>query len=54
MEEFKYLGMTINSRGIITPSLKALKKRKNLYMHVIHKLIPNMVDMATRLEIYGV
>ena len=30
VEEFKYLEMTINSRGVITPGLKALKKRTNI------------------------
>ena len=54
VEEFKYLGTTINSRSVITPALQALKKRTNLCMHTIHKLFPNMVDMATRLDIFGV
>ena len=41
----------INNRGVITPALKALKKRTNICMQVIHKL---STDMATRLDIFGV
>ena len=51
VEEFKYLGTTINSRGVITPALKALKKRTNFCMQAIHKL---PTDMATKLDIVGV
>ena len=51
VEVFKYLKTTINSRGVITPALKALKKRTNICMQVIHKL---STDMATRLDIFGV
>ena len=54
VEEFKYLGTTINSRGVITPALKALKKRTNICMQAIYKLHTDMVDMATRLDIFGV
>ena len=54
VEEFKYLGTTINSRNVITPALKALKKRTNLCMHAIHKLSSNIVDMTTRLDIFSV
>ena len=54
VEEFKYLGMTINSKGVITPALTALKKRTNICMQAIHKLPTDMVDMATRLDIFGV
>ena len=47
VEEFKYLGTTINSRDVITPALKALKKRMNICMQAIHKLLTDMVDVAT-------
>ena len=54
VEEFKYLKTTINSRGVITPALKALKKRTNICIHAIHKLTPNMVDMTTGLDIFSI
>ena len=47
LEKFKYLGTTIKSRGIITPTLKTLKKRMNICMQAIHKLLTDMIDMAT-------
>ena len=33
VDEFKYLETTINSRSVITPALKALKKKTNLCIH---------------------
>ena len=47
VDEFKYFGNTINNKSVITPALKALKKRTNICIHVIHKLPQNMIDMAT-------
>ena len=47
VDEFKYLGTMINSRGVITPALQDLKKRTNLCMQAIHKINQNMIDMAT-------
>ena len=46
VDEFKYLGTTINSRGVITSALQALKKRMNFCIHTIYKLPQNMIDMA--------
>ena len=53
VEEFKYLGTTINSRGVITPALEALMKKTNICIQAIHKLPTDMIDMATRLDIFG-
>ena len=54
VDEFKYLGTSINSRSVITPELQVMKKRTNLCIHTIHKLPQNIIDMATWLEIFGV
>ena len=49
-----YLRTTIKNRGVINQSLKTHKKRTSLCMHTIHKLPQNMVNMATRLDIFGI
>ena len=54
VEEFKYLGTIINNWEVITPALKALRQRTGICMQAIHRLPPNMVNMATRLDIFGV
>jgi len=54
VKEFKYLGMTLSNRGLITPTLKALEKRMTICMLTIHKLPHNLVNLITRLDIFGV
>ena len=46
--------MTLSYRGLITPTLKALEKRMTICMLTIHKLPHNLVNLITRLDIFGV